>query len=54
VTAYQQTMLGLADPHSSALAWRSMCVRLAAALFTPPLTQMRLLHYAPQPPGSTT
>ncbi len=51
VTAYQQTMLGLADRILQALAL-ALDVPFAwlQPQFSPPLTQMRLLHYAPQPP----
>jgi len=51
VTDYQQTMSGLAERilQGLALALDVPFDRLQPQ-FSPPLTQMRLLHYAPQPP----
>jgi isopenicillin N synthase-like dioxygenase len=51
VTSYQQTMLRLADTILQALAF-ALEIPFASLwpMFSPPMTQMRLLHYAPQPP----
>jgi len=51
VTAYQQTMFGLAHKILQGLALAiETPVEELQAIFAKPLTQMRLLHYAPQPP----
>jgi isopenicillin N synthase-like dioxygenase len=50
VTSYQQTMLGLADMLLGAFALAlEMPFEQLHPMFNPPMFQMRLLHYAPQP-----